>query len=96
MAVAESRSALMLPARRLLNVAGNDAEPGGEVAAVRRQWSHNGALLSVLATAAEAQAAFAAGDNPAPALRALADWQGAANAVIEDILGSVVGYLAAE
>lgn len=81
------RRAIVSPAARLLAVAGQTAADGGELAAVRDQWSHDETLMHALNAA---EAAIRDGDGT---IELLAAWQVEAERVVEDILRSVARHL---
>lgn len=84
--------ALDFPAQRLLVISGQRdvCEPQDRLAAVRKQWSHNAALLRELD---QAEQAVAAGEVSA-ALPALTAWQTAVDVEVERLLTAIPTFLA--
>ncbi|MBL4614867.1 MAG: nitrite/sulfite reductase [Magnetovibrio sp.] len=75
-AVIHVHEALVLPAQRLLTIAGgNEAQPVEQLAAdIRQQWPHNKDLLNALNSAVVVEAAVLSGGQPSDALPALQAW----------------------
>lgn len=95
-ALAHVHEALVLPAQRLLTIAGgNEAQPAQQlVKDIRQQWPHNQALLNALSNAVDVEAEALSGAKPSDALPALQAWATAADAEVERVLTAIPGFLA--
>ncbi len=100
-AVAYAELAILLPARRLLVIAGENAgenKGGGKdevLSAVKSIWSHDRVLLDGLQSALDAQLDFKHGAQANEIDAEIAQWQTLATSRVEAILQDVPGYITA-
>ena len=87
--------ALVLPAKRLLAVAGQPerGDEGAVLDRIAREWPNDGDLLAALEAARHARDAFARGADGELTIAQLSAWAEEANRVVERVLALATDYL---